>query len=89
MYNAREVMANYAKKKGVSIDIYDAKRLLEDDESVSPIMENNFSDKLSVIVTNLLNQGKSKSKIISANTVKTFPKVCRKTSNYPYCYRWS
>lgn len=77
MYNAKEVMANYAKKKGVSIDIYDAKKLLEDDESVSPIIENNFSDKLNVIVTNLLN-GKSKSKIISANTDKTFPKVCEK-----------
>lgn len=74
MYNAREVMANYAKNNGVSIDIYDAKKLLEDDESVSPIIENDFSDKLNVIVTNILN-GKSKAKIVSANTDKTYPKI--------------
>lgn len=74
MYNAREVMANYAKNNGVSIDIYDAKKLLDDDESVSPIIENDFSDKLNVIVTNLLN-GKSKAKIVSANTDKTYPKI--------------
>ena len=74
MYNAREVMANYAKKKGISIDIYDAKKLLEDDEFVSPVIENKFSDKLNVIVTNLLN-GKSESKIVSANTDKTYKKI--------------
>lgn len=77
MYDARATIANYAKRNAVSIDIYDAKKLLEDDETVSPIIENNFSDKLHLIVTNLLN-GKSKSKIISANTDKTFPKVCEK-----------
>lgn len=74
MYNAKEVMANYAKNNGVSIDIYDAKKLLDDDEYVSPIIENDFSDKLNVIVTNLLN-GKSKAKIVSANTDKTYPKI--------------
>ena len=82
MYNAREVMANYAKKKGVSIDIYDAKKLLEDDESISPAIANNFSDKINLIVTNILN-GKSQSKIVSANTDKTFPKVREKKVMIP------
>lgn len=77
IYDARATIANYAKRNAVSIDIYDVKKLLEENESVSPIIENNFSDKLHLIVTNLLN-GKSKSKIVSANTDKTYPKISEK-----------
>lgn len=74
MYNAREIIANYAEKKGITVDIYDARKLLEGDENVSPIIEEQLSDKINVVVTNLLN-GKSKAKIVSANTDKNFPKV--------------
>ena len=68
MYNAREILANYAKEKGVTIDIYDARKIIEDD-IITPANENNLTDKINIIVTNLLT-GKSKSKIISANTDK-------------------
>lgn len=76
MYNAREIIANYAEKKGITVDIYDARKLLEGDEYVSPIIEDQLSDKLNVVVTNLLN-GKSKAKIVSANTDKDFPKIAK------------
>ena len=77
MYTARETLANYAKDKGVTIDIHDARKLLEDDESVSPILENKFAEKLYVVVTNLLS-GKSKTKFVDANTDKLYPKVAQR-----------
>ena len=33
MKQAREVIANYAQKEGVSVDIYNANRLVADDET--------------------------------------------------------
>ena len=77
MYTARETLANYAKDKGVTIDIHDARKLLEDDESVSPILENKFAEKLYVVVTNLLS-GKSKTKFVDADTDKLYPKVAQR-----------
>ena len=72
MYNAREVIANYAEKNGVMIDIYDAKNLTDRTNS-RPSYNNNLSEKINIIVTNLLN-GKSKAQIIEADTDKIYPK---------------
>lgn len=77
MYQAREVIARFAERNGVSVDVYDARRLLDGDEFVSPVIENNFSDKMHVEVTNLLNN-KTENRIVSANTDIVYPKESRR-----------
>jgi len=74
MYQAREVIARYAVSKGVAVDIFDARRLYNQAENVSSATGNKPSDKMHVMVTNLLN-GQSESRIVSANTDKVYPKV--------------
>lgn len=76
MYNARKTMANYASKKGITIDIYDARKLLEEDDSVSPAIKDKFAEKINVVVTDLLS-GRSKAKLVSSNTDKTYPKEAK------------
>lgn len=78
MCTAKETIANYAKKHGVSVDIYDARRVLDDDCDAPVCVQNNLSDKIHVIVSNMLN-GKSKSRFVSANTDMAYDKVA--TSN--------
>ena len=74
MCTAKETIANYAKKHGVSVDIYDARKVLEDDCDAPVCVQNNLSDKINVIVSNLLT-GKSKSRFVSANTDMVYDKV--------------
>lgn len=69
LYNARTTFANYAKSKGISIDVYDARQTIASDEYAPVNIENSLSDKLMLKVTNILT-GKSKSRIISADTDK-------------------
>lgn len=72
MNTARKTIANYAQEKGVTIDIYDArKELCEHD---SPIMEDYLSDKLSIHVTDLLTN-QQEQRIISARTDITHPHI--------------
>ena len=77
MYDARKILANFAKEKGVSIDIYDGQKVFEDTIYVNPQLKESLVDQLHVIVTNLVN-GKSKSKIVSARTDMSYPKVAEK-----------
>jgi len=72
MYKARKGIANYAQDKGVSIDIFNARQELGEHDS--PILEDYFSDKLSLHVTDLLTS-KSEQKIISARTDVTHTHV--------------
>ena len=72
-----KILANFAKEKGVSIDIYDGQKVFEDTIYVNPQLKESLVDKLHVIVTNLVN-GKSKSKIVSARTDMSYPKVAEK-----------
>ncbi len=51
IFEARETIANYAKKNDVSVQISDARRYLGEHDS--GFMENYLSDKISIIVTNL------------------------------------
>ena len=59
IYNARGTIANFAKHRGISVDIFDAKRLCD--------VKDPFSDKMIIIVENLLN-GKQTQKQISTDT---------------------
>lgn len=68
---ARTTLANYAKHNNISIDIYDARKTLDGDEFVSPMLENSLSDKLMLKITNLKNN-KSNERIIDANTDKHY-----------------
>ena len=70
-YNARTTFANYAKSKGISIDVYDARQTIANDEYAPVSLGNSLSDKLMLKVTNILT-GKSKARIISANTDNTY-----------------
>lgn len=76
MMDAREVIANYVQPKGVTVDIFDAKRLIENNENAPSTIKNYLADKINVVVTNIMN-GKFENKIISANTDKTYPKVAK------------
>lgn len=76
MMDAREILANYAQQKGVTVDIYDAKRLIENDETAPATIKKYVSDKINVVVKNILT-GEFKNKIISANTNKTQPKMAK------------
>ena len=69
---AKSTIANFAKHNGVSVDIYDGRKMVEGDEYASEALTNNLSDKLFVKVTNLIS-GKSKERIISSNTDELYP----------------
>lgn len=68
---ARSTLANYAKHNNISIDVYDARKTLDGDEFVSPMLENSLSDKLMLKITNLKTK-KSNERIIDANTDKPY-----------------
>ncbi len=76
MMDAREIIANYVQPKGVTVDIFDAKRLIENDDTAPSTIQDYMADKINVVVTNILN-GKFENKIISANTDKTYPKMAQ------------
>ncbi len=82
MKQAREVIANYAQKEGVSVDIYNANRLVADDETAPSFIKEYTSDKLNVVVQNILT-GESENKIVNANTDKTLPKYAKTTVIVP------
>ncbi len=67
MYTARSVIANYAEKKGVSINIYNAGKCPPPDNTTA-------DNKLNVIVTDLLT-GNAKAKLVDADTDRLYPKV--------------
>jgi len=69
---AKETIANFAKKNNVSIDIFDGRKIINYEEMLPSSLKNNLSDKMFLKVTNLLN-GKSKEQIISARTDKVYP----------------
>ena len=60
-----------ARSKGISIDVYDARQTIANDEYAPVSLGNSLSDKLMLKVTNILT-GKSKARIISANTDNTY-----------------
>lgn len=68
MYTARSGIAKYAKEKGVRIDIFDAAPKAKENA------ENNLSDKLNVVVSNILT-GKKTERFVSANTDKVTTKM--------------
>ena len=76
MMDAREIIANYVQPKGVTVDIFDAKRLIANDETAPSSIKDYMADKINVVVTNIIN-GKFENKIISANTDKTHPKTAK------------
>ena len=82
MKQAREVIANYAQKEGVSVDIFNANRLVADDETAPSFIKEYTSDKLNVVVQNILT-GESENKIVNANTDKTLPKYAKTTVIVP------
>lgn len=69
---AKETIANFAKKNNVCIDIFDGRKMVNNKELGAPALENNLSDKMFLIVTNLRN-GKSKEQIIFARTDRVYP----------------
>ena len=50
---SKNMLENYAKHNDIKIDIYGGLHTLEDDEFVSPVIENRFCTKLQVVVKNL------------------------------------
>ena len=82
MKQASGLIANYAQKEGVSVDIYNANRLVADDETAPSFIKEYTSDKLNVVVQNSLT-GKSANKIVNANTDKTLPKYAKTTVIVP------
>ena len=82
MKQASGLIANYAQKEGVSVDIYNANRLVADDETAPSFIKEYTSDKLNVVVQNILT-GESENKIVNANTDKTLPKYAKTTVIVP------
>lgn len=76
MYTAREVIANYAKKNNVSVDVYDARKYFDDDFDLPVKIQRSLEDKLEVTVTDKEGRGIRKS-LVSANTEKTYPKMAQ------------
>jgi hypothetical protein len=68
IYNARKVLANYARTKGVSIDIFTASKKTE--EELANNTKNQLDNHVSVIVKDLLT-GKVTQRIIDADVNKT------------------
>lgn len=79
---ARETIANYAKHRAVSIDIYEARKTLDGTAEFDEHIQNNLSDKLNLIVTNMLT-GKSKSRFVTAKTDILYPKEKQTFKLYP------
>lgn len=77
MHQAREIIANYAQRNGVSVDISKASRLIEGDETAPSYIKEYAADKINVSVQNILT-GESKNTFVSANTEKHSPKVAIK-----------
>lgn len=65
MCSSRKTIANYLRDKGVSIDIYDARKMMGEHDS--PIVENRLSEALYIEAKNLLSNKKA-SKFVSAKT---------------------
>ncbi len=66
MYLARETISRFAKKNGVKVDIYDAKKM-----TTHKSLGTELSDKINLVVTNLHN-GKNQSRLVAADTDKTY-----------------
>jgi len=79
MYSAKETIANYAKSKGVRVDIYAAEKVSGNEYEYTPVSsgKDSLADKIRVIVTNLSN-GNSREKLVSARTDEIFPKYGEK-----------
>jgi hypothetical protein len=69
IYNARKVLANYAKDKGVSIDVYAAGSQKTAEEIMQSKKQNQLDNYVSVIVKSLTT-GKSTSRIIDVDANK-------------------
>ena len=69
LYNAREILGNYAMHKGVLIDIYRGERYLP--ESLSETNGDILKDKLFLKITNKKN-GKQKLGLVDADTNKIY-----------------
>ncbi len=80
MYLAREIISRFAQRNGVKVDVYDAKKMasLEDhDKKFVKDFQDKFSDKINLVVTDL-RSGKSKGRIVAADTEKVYPKEVKK-----------
>ena len=66
MYLARETISRFAKKNGVKVDIYDAKKM-----TTHKSLGTELSDKINLVVTNLHN-GKNQSRLVAADSDKTY-----------------
>lgn len=82
MKQAREVIAHYAQREGISVDIYSESRLVADDPAAPSFIKDYASDKLNVVVQNSLT-GESANKIVNANTKSTLPKMAKTTVILP------
>lgn len=67
LYTARPVIANYAKSKGVRVDIFESRANMPKDNYEAPAKD------LKVVLTNLLTR-RSTERIVPANTDITYPK---------------
>lgn len=80
MYLAREIISRFAKRNGVKVDVYDAKKMASsaeyDDKFINDI-GTKLSDKINVVVTDL-HTGKSNGRIVAADTGKIYPKETQK-----------
>jgi len=75
LWGAKDMISNFVKKNNLSVDVYDARRLLDD--STYPLrLEDELSKKIQLVVKNLKN-GKTYSQIVDANTDKTYMKQKR------------
>ena len=67
LYTARPVIANYAKSKGVRVDVFESR------EGMNSALADEPAENLKVVLTNLLTR-KSTEKIVPAKTDAIYPK---------------
>lgn len=77
LYTAQEVIANFAKKNNIRIDIFDAKEALKNTEGNTEFVKS-IGDKFNVIATNL-KTGKTASRFVESNTQTVYPKTTEST----------
>jgi len=83
MSQASSCIANYAKSKGVRVDVYDARKVLDNADDVSASVKNNLSDKLRVVVSDIVNNTIKKERFVSANTNATTTHLTKETFILP------
>lgn len=74
IYNARQGISRYAKANDATIEIMPAGKVMFDDSIDSSIIEEHLADKLYICATDT-KTGNMKSKIISGDRKKIYPKV--------------